>query len=1161
MYEACVGQSQGLPEAVVAYIQPARKNSRIFRCRVSASAGHFVGIVELCAFRLGIWRLQIFLLAISIFWCSTCIMFSMCKIRGGETYLEKHLTANDYYSEGESVTGVWHGRLAAMFRIEGQTICSDDERFENLRSNLSPDGSEKLTRRSKSDAIKFFDWQLSARKSVSIMSLFDPRIKVAHEIAGAEAFIELERFAGRRLKNGFGNTVDSELTGNLCAATFTHDTSRSLDPQLHTHFVVANATAAADGNRYALNELDQTKAVDYLGRVYHARMAQLLRELGHVVDLIKDDKQVGYEIRGVSPEIIQRFSQRRGDIEEAIRDFKYKQGHAPTKEQINVIAKETRDKKLTEISTPEVRAKQFSRMTSDEQIDLIHIATQAQKSGPRTVDGISDWKSAIEKAVAHVSERKSVFGSSEVAAEMLRENIERDVDGEKVREALAIHGLAAGLVELGREGTGVTALATSEINIEAEISSIVLVNLGKDSFSKLGQSSGNLSKRLSGDQKRVVEEVLSSKDFVISVRGPAGAGKTTTLAELDHHIKASGRNTVFLSPTTGAVDVLRGEGFEATTLSRFLLTKQDHQPRGSVVIVDESGLASVTQGAKLLQIAKASGYRILLVGDVRQHSAVEAGDFVRILEEYSKIQKSSLTEIWRQKGNKDYLEAAKMMASGQASNGFEKLESMGAIKECEENYLSQAAAAWLEKGKAAREEFIIVAPTHLEIEGITAALRKALIQDGTIESSGKSIVTTRSLGWTKPQAKNISNYRQGQLVTYTTGKRQGITLEVVSANKELGVVHLADGSRLDFRACFEVSVANRIEVAKGDRLMLTGNVNALGIRNGEIVSVESLHDGGMTLRKADGKTMVEVGPEFRTFKHGYAVTSHKSQGKTKFGVILAAARMDAKALYVGATRGKKSIEIFTPDKEELRASIAKSGDRQAAADTQSAGFAERLQTALRAHLPQAISPEEARKAYRSARISEARTMRECENPTPHRKHETRPNCISRNAVHTGIRWAIAHARQTVGHVVSDASRKVETAIRAANAAARKSIADTCARVSQAVRTTASRRVATAKRTTCQGAEELRAEVEKSKARQAAASTTQPSQSTMQVKPTDQEDKKMDSPLQSPPPPKMAEAANFNPTIAAEEERTQSSSTPEVEVLPANEPDNGYTPGF
>src|ERR1039458_3980191 len=146
-------------------------------------------------------------------------MFTMAKIKDGRTYLNQHLTANDYYCENETVIGQWVGKGAERLGLRGE-IRSGDPAFEALRRNRHPAGSEKLTPRDSENRVKFFDFQCSAQKSVSVMAVTmgDMRLLTAHDAAAALAFGELERFAARQ-----ANTLAQRAnrrTSNVVAAVF-----------------------------------------------------------------------------------------------------------------------------------------------------------------------------------------------------------------------------------------------------------------------------------------------------------------------------------------------------------------------------------------------------------------------------------------------------------------------------------------------------------------------------------------------------------------------------------------------------------------------------------------------------------------------------------------------------------------------------------------------------------------------------------------------------------------------------------------------------------------------------------------------------------------------------------------------------------------------------
>jgi ATP-dependent exoDNAse (exonuclease V) alpha subunit len=109
--------------------------------------------------------------------------------------------------------------------------------------------------------------------------------------------------------------------------------------------------------------------------------------------------------------------------------------------------------------------------------------------------------------------------------------------------------------------------------------------------------------------------------------------------------------------------------------------------------------------------------------------------------------------------------------------------------------------------------------------------------------------------------------------------------------------------------------------------MLTANRRDAGFRatNGELVTARGIEGGRIQLE--DGRTLPA---NYHQFDHGYAITAHRSQGKTVDGVILLADAMKQELFYVGASRGRSKIAIVTSDREQLRESLGISSARPSA---------------------------------------------------------------------------------------------------------------------------------------------------------------------------------------------------------------------------------------
>jgi ATP-dependent exoDNAse (exonuclease V) alpha subunit len=156
----------------------------------------------------------------------------------------------------------------------------------------------------------------------------------------------------------------------------------------------------------------------------------------------------------------------------------------------------------------------------------------------------------------------------------------------------------------------------------------------------------------SKEQSQAVRHVLASEDFVISFKGPAGAGKTELMSEAVTAIESlSGKGVMLLAPSSPSVEVLRAQGFaRANTLQQFELNPALQQAvKGQVLWVDEAGFLSVHQMLKLQEFAIEHNCRLIVTGDTKQHHSVQWGDGLRILERSGVIAQAELTKIHRQR--------------------------------------------------------------------------------------------------------------------------------------------------------------------------------------------------------------------------------------------------------------------------------------------------------------------------------------------------------------------------------------------------------------------------------------------------------------------------------------------------------------------------------
>ena len=258
-------------------------------------------------------------------------MKTQYSLKNAEGYFREHLRVGDYYMEGQSVSGQWFGDGAMALGLSGVTT---EKEFLNLCHNLHPQTDEQLTERMNTKRITvdaegkvhesanrrvFYDFTFSPAKSVSIAALVgnDKRIIEAHDEAVTVALRELQTYAASRIRKQ--NQYAHRLTGNLVGAVFRHDTSRALDPHLHSHCILFNATRdSVEGRWKALEICEMLSAKKFAENVYYHELVKSLNRFGYRV---QNNPRGDFEIEGVPKELVKKFSKRHDEIDRKTKEL------------------------------------------------------------------------------------------------------------------------------------------------------------------------------------------------------------------------------------------------------------------------------------------------------------------------------------------------------------------------------------------------------------------------------------------------------------------------------------------------------------------------------------------------------------------------------------------------------------------------------------------------------------------------------------------------------------------------------------------------------------------------------------------------------------------------------------------------------------------------
>lgn len=857
---------------------------------------------------------------------------------GAKKYFDDALSQADYYLKDQTaVPSLWGGKGASKLGLAGQVA---RESFHALCDNLNPVTGEKLTPRTNKVRRVGYDFTFSVPKGVSVLhALGDERIAGAFNDAVRETMAEIEQDMETRVRKG--GAWENRNAGNLTWAAFTHNVSRPVDGvpdmHLHQHVYCFNAVFDPVEGRWKAGEFGNIKRdAPYWESVFDARLALKLRDLGYGIERTAQNGKTGWDMARVPESVKVKFSRRTQEIEALAQKLGIK-----TDALKSTLGARSREHKNPEMTAAQLKAIWESRLTDGERDAL------AGSSGDRTPKTRVTAKEAMDYALDHCFARASVVADRELMRDALKRGV-GSVSPEDVR------------AQLGRDDILLKPkdghiLATWSNVLEEEKACIDFVRSGRGQCAPLrGQKTeaGNQkagSVVLNDQQRAAVEHVLSSHDRLMAIKGAAGVGKTTLMTEAVRGIEEGGHKVFTFAPSSDASrGVLQQEGFEnATTLAELLHNeKLQAEIKNQVIWIDEAGMVGTKTLKQVTDLAERQHCRVVLSGDYYQHASPERGEAFRLLVEHAGLKPAIVSEIQRQKDT-GYREAVYAMSRGDALDGFTRLEKLGAVLEMDDEGKRYASLAkTYAEAVTAKETVLVVSPTHAEGALVTNAIRSELKAGGLIGNEEKPFLSLRNLQWTDAERSDAARYHPGLVVQFTQNakgftKGERFTVEKV----EGGRVWLAGKPLpLDKAERFQVYEAGAVALAMGDKVRITANGETLPDRqgnthrlnNGAIYSVAGFTKGG-GIKLADEKGVRVVSGDFGHLAYGFCSTSHASQGKTAKTVLIAASSMSFPAIsregfYVSSSRGKKTVKLYTDDREALRDAVQASGGRMSATE-------------------------------------------------------------------------------------------------------------------------------------------------------------------------------------------------------------------------------------
>lgn len=887
------------------------------------------------------------------------LSLSKLSVAQASSYFKK----DSYYQEN---SGEWQGRGADDLGLIGGIVHSD---YHSVVNNVNPNTKEPLTRTySDRTRVPGIDLTFSAPKGLSVLAAFDPELLEAHNQAVTDTLSYIED----NLLTTRDNTTplrEQVHTGSMIASKFTHSFSRELDPQLHTHCFISNATQLPNGKWQSLSMENFFSNTLFLGAAYRSNLANNLAIAGYEISY--DDRGL-FDLKGFDKSISDHFSTRSQQIAEKFSALKEEFPSISDTKLKQMAALDTRQPKPN-ISFSEIRSSWKDQLQDKFGLNPQQLIDSSHKKSTiiskiRSYFQKDYWVSpvdVIDKSAQLLTTNESTFSKKDILVASM-----------KMAPQFSIGTLSHALDQQMQNSQILFAhdssdrLTTPEIH-KAERNVIDSLRRGQNksfSFASLDNAISFMdqsSLKLTQGQESMVTSILSTKDQFFAIQGDAGTGKTTALQVVKQFVddkqsvikqlgqgNLGGATKAFFSKNrtirgmafTGkaANEIFEGSGIESTTIDSFLNSIKRAQSgyskdtsileKGQTWIVDESSMLGSKQFSSLVDVAKSLDSKIIFIGDTKQLPSISAGKLFETAMKDKAINFVEMNEVMRQTESW-YKTATEQFKSGDINSAFKTLSENNSIQQSTVADLQPKVVDWFLSNDY--KNSLVVTPLNKDREALNLTIRSSLQNRGDISTKDHNFNISLPVSTDTHSSYLANSYSEGNTVVQMrsdTNLKQFQQYDVIGMGANNNILVVKDpktGKNLDINLLDHGSTLNQQTTkqqsfSEGEKIVFLKNDKFLNVQNGTTGFITDIKKDQISVSFPDSKRndITFSAKSYNSFTHGWAVTDYKSQGYTANKVAVMypsnyAKGMSFQSVYVALTRGRSDIKVFTDNVDKL----------------------------------------------------------------------------------------------------------------------------------------------------------------------------------------------------------------------------------------------------